>query len=892
MIGRHVFDFVHPDSAHDCKACFSAVMHGEDKKGVETIFRTKDGESVWVVFSASSHLDETGKVQSIRAILHDVTERKLASLALKHREEQLAVLAEAGSSINEGLDEAQILSLLVDFALRLVAADAGAVGLLKDGEIFFSGYTQGGERRVIDLSFPEGYGVPGHVLATGRAYISNDAQHDVHVIPEIRQMLEFNKLIDVPIHDGHGGLLGCFEIHDRLDGEDFDTQDMEMLEGLAGIVSGALLNARLISDLTDLSATLRQSESRYRQLVELMPDGIVLIESGKVVFANPEAVRLYGFDEDAVIGQSVVERIHPDDIALAMGRVQRLLKAGEGFNPMVEERMLRLDGSIFVAETASAYVEYEGRPAVLVVLRDVSERVAAQQEAQRSAETVRSVARNVAGVIFQFGVRADGSYYFPYISESVERLIGVVLEEVMADAAVLFARAHPHDLQGFIAMVETSIARVESFVWQGRFLAPDDSPIWFNVSAEPQGLEDGSVVWNGVALDETTQHQLEEQFQQAQKMESVGTLVGGIAHDFNNMLAGMLGQLYLVRHELQDDPAGCAEAAIERINAVDRQGVRAAGVISQLMTFARKGRVVLQRLDVNQLVTDALRLHRVAIPENINIQARLGQAMEIEGDAGMLQQMLLNLLSNARDALEDKPQAHIRISLKRFDADKAFSAGYAGFAVGAYACLSVADNGCGMSEKQIQRIFDPFFTTKEVGKGTGLGLAMLYGGMQTHHGHVLVDSSPGEGTRFDLYFPLLDGVGELDVAEEQVLVKGASQTILLADDEPSLLEVIQQALEIIGYRVLTAKNGQEALEVFKAHSDVIDLALLDVVMPLMGGVETAEAMRELRPDFPVIFHTGYGEEAKLDAVEAWKACTVVHKPVNIEALSRIIADML
>ncbi|MDQ6965401.1 MAG: PAS domain-containing protein, partial [Mariprofundaceae bacterium] len=348
---------------------------------------------------------------------------------------------------------------------------------------------------------------------------------------------------------------------------------------------------------------------------------------------------------------------------MAMERVQGLLQQKQGFNPLIDERMLRMDGSEFVAETASAYVEHEGKPAVLVVLRDVSDRVEARKALQQNAETIRAVARNLTGVVFQFGVLPDGSLYFPFISESVERFLGVSAQEAMRDAQSVFACVHPDAIKGFMQKVETSIAQEALFAWQGRFVSRDGKLIWFDISAEPQPLAEGVVVWNGVAVDGTTQHQLEEQFRQAQKMESVGTLVGGIAHDFNNMLAGMLGQLYLVRHALQEGELDAAHVGkmVERINAVDKQGRLAADVITQLMTFARKGKVVMDRLDVNRLVADTMRLHRVSIPENITIRGHLSDTLEVEGDTGMIQQMMLNLLTNARDALDGKADPHIDI---------------------------------------------------------------------------------------------------------------------------------------------------------------------------------------------------------------------------------------
>jgi len=385
---------------------------------------------------------------------------------------------------------------------------------------------------------------------------------------------------------------------------------------------------------------------------------------------------------------------------------------------------------------------------------------------------------------------------------------------------------------------------------------------------------------------------LEQQLRQAQKMEAVGMLAGGIAHDFNNMLAGMLGQLYLIKLEVTEGRVDTAKA-VERLDAVDAEGRKAAAVINQLMTFARKGEVRMQQVELNRLVSDAMRLHRVSIPENIGMDTHLEQVdLSVNGEAGMIQQMLLNLLTNARDALADQAGPHIDVALSRFVPDTAFIEAHAGFEACPYARLTVRDNGSGMDTITREHIFDPFFTTKDVGKGTGLGLSMIFGGMQTHGGHVLARSEPGRGSEFQLYFPLVGEKVEKEQAAVSGTVHGQGQTILLADDQPMLLDVFRQALEALGYVVLTATDGEQALTIFESHQHEIDLILLDVVMPNKGGIEAAEEMRKFAPGLPVIFHTGYGEEARLEKVGNWPNCETVKKPSSIEKLSRLVTVLL
>ncbi|MDQ6971950.1 MAG: PAS domain S-box protein, partial [Mariprofundaceae bacterium] len=657
-----------------------------------------------------------------------------------------------------------------------------------------------------------------------------------------------------------------------------ERRDMELIERMAALAANAITHKRA-------EASIRQDAERMRTLLDADFDAVVVLQDDKIVYVNRQAQIMSGQDSpQAMLGESPYAYVHPKYLKLAAHAARRCYRTGRPVRPTEILGLLHGGRDSIPIEIASARIDWSGKPAVVSMIRDISERKAAEQALKDSEQRLRLIvsASPVPTVLTSV---ADGRVLFA--NDELIRMFGGIDEQSALQVLSPDMYVRLEDRAEMLRQLKS--AGMFKGEVEYRRLNGDAFPAL--VSARIVQFDDAPAIL-GLLIDMTDQRMLEAQFRQAQKMESVGTLVGGIAHDFNNMLAGMLGQLYLVRHALQDDPAGCAEVAIERINAVDRQGMRAAGVISQLMTFARKGQVDMQRLDVNQLAADAMRLHRVSIPENIAIEGRLGDALEIQGDSGMIQQMLLNLLTNARDALEGMAQPHIQISLGRFVPDAAFREQHTKFDAGAYACMQVRDNGCGIGEEQISRIFDPFFTTKEVGKGTGLGLAMLYGGMQTHHGHVLVESTPGEGTCFSLYFPLLEGAGEIAAIQTHELVRGAEQTILLADDEPSLLEVMQQALEMIGYRVLTASNGKQALDVFTEQHAAIDLALLDVVMPVMSGVEAAGAMRELRPELPVIFHTGYGEEAKLDDVETWRVCTTVKKPVNIEALSRIIADML
>ncbi|TLS76487.1 response regulator [Mariprofundus erugo] len=389
-----------------------------------------------------------------------------------------------------------------------------------------------------------------------------------------------------------------------------------------------------------------------------------------------------------------------------------------------------------------------------------------------------------------------------------------------------------------------------------------------------------------LGADITEQKRLEEQLLQSQKMEAIGTLVGGIAHDFNNTLAAIKGNIYLARHQMNDRLVVDA-----KLNFIEELADRAAEMVKQLLTFARKDMVSTRPFSLTSFMNEEFKLSRSIIPENIDYSMRLSnQELIIHGDATQLQQALINLLNNARDAVAHVHQARITCALELFSVDADFLARHPEIRGEQLAHLSVEDNGAGISPDAIGHIFEPFFTTKGVGEGTGLGLSMVYGSIQTHGGVIEVESSPGQGTVFHIYLPLTE-VGELPVElEEDEALEGSGETILLVDDEVAVLNTTGEVLRGLGYHVLLASNGEEGLQTYRDHAADIDVIISDAVMPKMGGVEFAGHVRRLNPDIPVIIITGYDRDwaLKTRRVEV----ETLLKPFSIVELSRVLHKVI
>ena len=453
-----------------------------------------------------------------------------------------------------------------------------------------------------------------------------------------------------------------------------------------------------------------------------------------------------------------------------------------------------------------------------------------------------------------------------------------------------FARPANRETQPFLELWEC-LDRGD--VWRGSVSErrKDGSTYPALTSLSPLRNEAGEIThYMCMHQDITAQQLLEERIRESQKMEALGTLVGGIAHDFNNILAGMTGNLYLAKRKVEDRPD-----VQKKITNVEKLSFRAADMINQLLTFARKNTVQMRPISLALVIKESLRLARVSIPENITLHDDIcSEDLRVNGDAAQLQQVLLNLLGNSRDAVGDVAEPTIVVKLCQFAPDVEFLQAYPKSSEHVFARLTVEDNGSGISKTYLDNIFTPFFTTKGVGKGTGLGLAMVHGAVQSHEGIVQVGRKDSGGTVFSIYLPLLENEKSFlfDSLAPDKLPRGQGETILFADDDEQVRIVGQGVLESLNYRVLLASDGAEAIEIFIDNSDVIDLLILDVVMPNMGAEEVAQKARKINPEIPIIFATGYDKELVFNMSRETPNSVVFTKPFSVQRLGSHINHLL
>ncbi len=405
---------------------------------------------------------------------------------------------------------------------------------------------------------------------------------------------------------------------------------------------------------------------------------------------------------------------------------------------------------------------------------------------------------------------------------------------------------------------------------------------WLETHAVPLKDAHGRVTaLLGITADVTARRALEDQLRQAQKMEAVGQLAGGIAHDFNNLLTAILSSADLLEAQLAPgDPRR------EDVLAIRQASERAAELTRQLLAFSRQQMLKPQLVDVNRVVARMEGLLRRVIPESVRLVARTAsEPAAVYADPGQLEQVILNLVVNARDAMPEG--GTITVETARAVLDRAFVEAHPGARAGAHVRVAVSDTGCGMDRATMARIFEPFFSTKGPGRGSGLGLAVVYGIVKQSEGYIEVESEPGRGSRFTLYLPEAAGTPEALEPEAPVRPLAGAETVLLVEDDPGVRQLARRSLEHYGYRVLEAADGGEAVEVARRHQGRIDLLLTDWVMPEMGGRRAAECILLDRPEMRVLYMSGYaGGEEPLEAGP------LLEKPFTPESLALKVREVL
>ena len=641
--------------------------------------------------------------------------------------------------------------------------------------------------------------------------------------------------------------------------------------------------------INTMKRNIQQRENRIRLLLDSTAEGIYGLDlEGRCTFANKQCLALLGYQEvDELLGKNMHALIHHTQNNGSPYQeeecyIYESFKKGEGAH-IVGELFWHKDGTGFPSEYSSFPVWQDNNIiGSVVTFTDITERQQAEEKIRRYSQAMEQSGEAI--------VITDVNGVIEHINPAFTLITGYTEDESVGRKTSLLRSGSQN--AGFYEAMWDTITHGQT--WQGKIINRKKSgecyPAMLTIS--PIKNDDGIVTrYIGIQQNLEKFEELEAQFHQSQKMEAVGTLVGGIAHDFNNTLAGITGNLYLAKKAAKGLPD-----VVKRLDSVEKLSFSAAATIQQLLTFSRKGIVQMHPIAISSFLKETIKLQQVSLPENIKFELLVNDTeMQVKGDINQLQQVLMNLMNNAFDAVEGSEGPEIHVQLDHFYADADFIKLHDSITEGEYACIAVIDNGSGIQAKNLEHIFEPFFTTKEPGRGTGLGLAMVYGAVRTHAGLIDVTSSQIEptGTTIQIYLPLLRS-GEAVALDEQhdEIIRGQGETILLVDDNETVLETGRDVLEGLGYIVLTAEDGVFAIEQYQAHKDEIDMLILDVVMPRLGGVEALQAIRDINPDVKAMFATGYDKLSTLGARQNEITEKVISKPFAVSKLSQAIREVL
>ena len=618
--------------------------------------------------------------------------------------------------------------------------------------------------------------------------------------------------------------------------------------------------------------------------IDAIADRVAITDlQGNILDVNQAMTVFHGRRRDEIIGRNFLDLVLEEDrerIRLCFADTLE-----RGFSDTVEFRSRNARGEEVYSEVNALTIrDAQGLPfEAVAVLRDVSHRKAVEKQLAEREEMYRNLLGNISEAVFE----VDGNGIVRFISPGIERFVGFSPNEICGRHFLQFI--YPEDRELLVEQFQL-VSRNVLEPTEYRLIDKNGECRWVSSSSRPIIRDGGFHGLNGVMTDiherKIAQQALKNQqelLQQAQKMEAIGTLASGIAHDFNNLLMGIQGRASLL---LMESEAGRPD--YEHLKGIEQHIRSAAELTQQLLGLARGGKYEVMPTDLNALVQNSVDIFGRTKKE-ITIVTKLDPELRIvEADRTQIEQVLLNLLVNAWQAMPDG--GDIAISTQNIDLLSG-DARVFHVAPGRFVRLGVSDSGIGMDETTKSRIFDPFFTTKEMGRGTGLGLASAYGIIKNHGGIITVYSEKGSGSTFHVYLPASEKILEMKNEAVEEMPRG-HETILLIDDEVMILEVAQQMLANLGYRVLTASSGGPALDTFRRDHVGIDLVILDMIMPEMSGGRVFEGLKAIDPGVRVLLSSGYSINGQAMDILARGCRGFIQKPFTIKDLALKVREVL
>ncbi len=817
---------------------------------------------------------------------------------LRRTNERLTAIVELSLKLGSERDPEQLLQGFANAAREIIGASYAIVGIAnveQDRLLHF--FTSGMDAATVGrLGFPTpNQGTLGQLLKSAYSLSGRNPGGDPVAAGFGKEFPPINSWVGAPIRSltiNYGWVV----LIDKI-GADAFLEDEERLVGILAAQVGRIYeNSSLFNTVLSQSAELRlkvnergRAEKRFRDLIESAPDAMIIIDGEELItIANERTEKLFGYSRAELLGQPVEmlvpERYHDQSVAARQPYLSNpnLSPPGE----VIEQVGRRKDGSEFPIEINLSPLQTDEGIVVTIVIRNITERKKTETALQNMQKRLEHVISSNPAVIFTLAVESERIRKVSWISENVRTMLGYAPDETMAENW-WFEKIHPEDRPRVRDHIHRSLSAQGHAIEEHRFQHKKGHYRW--VQNEMRLLRDAEgqpfeVV--GSWSDITERKQLEDQILQAQKMEAVGKLAGGIAHDFNNLLTVINGYCEILIAGL--DPDSRIREPLEEIH---NAGERAAALTRQLLAFSRKAVLAPVVLDLNDLLRNLHKMLARLIGEDIELKVVLNPTIwKVKVDPGQMEQVILNLVVNARDAMPQGGKLTIEIANIALDED--YANRHPETQQGFYVQIAVSDTGSGMDAATQARIFEPFFTTKGPDQGTGLGLSVVHGIVKQSGGRVEVYSELGLGTTFKIYLPRTEDEAPVSRIISKKPSRRGSETVLLVEDETGVRLLARMILQRQGYNVLDAKNGEEALQLSMNHPGHIDILVTDTIMPRMSGLQLAQQLTKARPKMKVLFLSGYTDDAIVHHGIIDSDIPFLQKPFSSEGLANKVRDLL